>query len=60
MAKAKKMKDEMLSSIKEAINLKEEMQRKRAKQDAEFARRFISESNQALNEADDEVEKARR
>ena len=60
VAKAKKMKDEMLSSIKEAINLKEEMQRKRAKQDAEFARRFISESNQALNEADDEVEKARR
>eukprot|EP00946_MAST-07B_sp_MAST-7B-sp1_P002566 g2566.t1 len=59
-ARAKKMKVDMLKSINEAIQLKEQIRKKQAVDDLKFAQRFISESNQALNDADEEKHRAKR
>ena len=54
------MKVDMLKSINEAIQLKEQIRKKQAVDDLKFAQRFISESNQALNDADEEKHRAKR
>lgn len=58
--KAERMKAEMLKSLNDAVKFKEDLQRKQALADAEFARRFISENNRELNKADDNEEKSKK